>query len=272
MRVTWLGGGFVPTDQATVSIDDPMARFGEGLFETMRARAGVVFRREQHLTRLAASVEALGLRGVPSFTEINDALDAVLAAAGLGDLRVRITVSERPTLLIDAESIAEPASDPAPLTAITVPGAWLPDQAIAEHKTLSYAGYRWAQRQADVAGTDHALLLDADSRMGEAAYASVIVVTPRMRLVLTAPVRGILPGVGRELFLEMTPATELRAAERTEWEAASEVLVVNALRGVASIVRIDGRPVGDGKPGPLARGSAAAYRSHVLMDTEGILG
>jgi branched-subunit amino acid aminotransferase/4-amino-4-deoxychorismate lyase len=272
MRVTWLDGGFVPHEQATVSIDDPMARFGEGLFETMRARAGVVFRRDQHLARLAASVETLGLGGVPSLTEINHALDAVLTAAGRGDLRVRITVSERPTLLIDAESIAEPASDPALLTAVTLSGAWLADQAIAEHKTLSYAGYRWAQRTADSAGADHALLLDADGRMGEAAYASVVVVTHRMRSVLTAPVRGILPGVGREMFLEMTPATEVRAAERSEWEAASEVLVVNALRGVASIVRIDGRPVGDGKPGPLGRSSASAYRSHVLMDTEGILG
>jgi branched-chain amino acid aminotransferase len=272
MRVIWLDGGLVGPDEARLSVEDPIARFGDGLFETMRARAGVIFRRDRHLARLRASAKTLGLRGLPAPAEIDRALDAVLVAAGPGDVRIRLTVGTRPTLLVEAEATSEPTSEPGRLTAVTVPGGWLPDQALAEHKTLSYAGYRWAQRQAEAAGADHALLLDAAGRMGEAAYASVMVALPRLRAVLTAPVHGILPGIGRELFLEMVPATEVRAAERVEWEAASEILVVNALRGVSSIVSVDGRTVGDGKPGPLARANAAAYRSHVLLETEGILG
>jgi len=75
--------------------------------------------------------------------------------------------------------------------------------------------------------------------------------------VVTAPVDGLLPGVARAICLPAVGARE-RAAQEPEWRAAREIVAVNAVRGAAAITAVDGVPVGDGAPGPLAHALAAA--------------
>ncbi|MGE3235133.1 MAG: D-amino acid aminotransferase, partial [Thermoleophilia bacterium] len=75
--------------------------------------------------------------------------------------------------------------------------------------------------------------------------------------VVTAPADGLLPGVARAICQPAVGARE-RAAEEREWRAAREIVAVNALRGAVAIAAVDGAPVGDGAPGPLARALAVA--------------
>lgn len=268
MRVVRVNGREVGAGEAALSVDDPLARAGDGLIETMRARNGVVFRLDRHLARLAGSARALAFRGLPGTDEIRAEVAAAVAAAGSGDLRVRVAVSEAPTLWVEAATADPLGMEPAAVSAVTLPGGWRPDLFTAEHKTASRAMWSWADRRAAEARAGAALLLDGDGRMGEATTASVFVRTADGE-VLTAPVAGLLPGVGREVMLQLVPAARERAAERAEWANAAEVVLVSALRGVVAVTTIDGRSVGDGRPGPMARGQHSAFAELVRQETGG---
>ncbi|WP_217922604.1 aminotransferase class IV [Miltoncostaea oceani] len=255
MRVVWLDGGLVAPGDAHLSIDDPGVRWGEGLFETMRAVDGRVPLRDRHLARLEASAAALGLSPMPSAAEAAAAVDAALAAFGPGPARVRLTATPRPTLLVEVVADDPHPAAPSAVTAVTVVGAWLPGDATAEHKTLSYLRHRGSQRRAEAAGADHALLLDDRGRVGEAALASVVWADADG--LATAPVRGLLPGVARAVVMESLDVRE-EALDLRRRDGAAEVVLVNAVRGAMAVVAIDGRAVGSGAPGPWARRIARA--------------
>jgi len=143
------------------------------------------------------------------------------------------------------------------VTAVSVRGAWWPGNRLAEHKTLSYAGHRVAQRLAAAAGADHALLLDEDGRLGEAALANVVVLTDAGPA--TAPATGLLAGVAREIAIEAVGARE-EALDEPVWRGAREIVLTNAVAGALAVIAVDGAPVGDGRPGTLARSIASALR------------
>ncbi len=257
-RAVWLDGALVAPGAAALSIDDPAVRWGEGLFETMRAEGGRVALLERHLDRVEASAAALGMAPMPPRERMRAAVAEALAASGARPARVRLTATPRPTLLVEV-SPQEPApAEPAAVTAVSVRGAWWPGNRIAEHKTLSYAGHRVAQRRAEAAGADHALLLDADGRLGEAALANALVATDAGPA--TAPARGLLAGVSRAIAIEAVGAREEALAE-ADWRGAREIVLTNAVAGATAVVAVDGAPVGDGRPGPLARAIAAALRA-----------
>lgn len=253
----WLDGRLVPPDQAVLRLDDPGVRWGLGLFETMRADAGRVPLLDRHVQRLLASAAALGLAPFPDEAAVRDAVAAVLSAHGDGPARVRLTATPRPTLLVEATALPGDVHLNAPgrSTASSLRGAWLPGNRIAEHKTLSAAAWRLAQLRAEAAGAGHALLLDRDGRMGEAAVANVFCAIGDE--VVTAPVDGLLPGIARAICIPAAGARE-EAAEEAPWRTAREIVVVNTLRGAVAITSVDGTPVGDGAPGPLAHALAAA--------------
>lgn len=259
MSVVCLNGELVDPAAAAVPADDPLARAGDGLIETMRARDGAVRARTRHMARLAGSVAALGYAALDMALVERD-LDRVLAAAGPGDLRVRTCVS--PSGLRWTEAVPTSALSPAPrlVTAMTVPGGWVPSWWPAQHKTASRAHHAHSARLVRAAGMDTALLLDGAGRMGEALHASVFVVSDGE--TLTAPVRGILPGVGRALVRELMPEVVERAADREAWQRASEVFVVSALAGVGAVVAIDDAEVGGGTPGPVTRRAAGLFAAH----------
>lgn len=255
MRTVWLDGALVDAAAAALSIDDPAVRFGEGLLETMRAEGGRVPWLGRHMDRLERSAGALGLAGLPGRAEVEEGVAAALAANPGSAQRVRVSVSARPTLLVEVTD--EPAVGPlAPeADAVALRGAWLPGHALAEHKTLNLAGYRRAQAAAAAAGAAHALLLDADGRLGEAAVANAFCVL--YGTLVTAPARGLLPGVARAAVLEVAAARE-ESLEEPVWRSAEELFLTNAVARVIPITAVDGRRVGRGRPGPVTRDVAEA--------------
>ncbi len=259
MRVVWLDGALVEPGTAALSIDDPGVRWGEGLFETMRAEGGGVPLLGRHLDRLARSARVLGLSSMPAPRAMEEGVEAVVAALGRGPGRVRLTATPRPTLLVEGAFVEPLDADPPAVRALAVRGAWQPGLTTAEHKTLSYAGFRRAQRQAVSAGAQHALLLDGAGRLGEAATTSVFCVVDGRPT--TAPAMGLLPGIARALVLEgLTVAEEV--CDESAWRSAGEIVLTNALRGAMAVVEVDGVPVGDGSPGPVA------HRIHALLREE----
>jgi branched-chain amino acid aminotransferase len=245
-----------------MSVLDPGARWGEGLFESMRARGGAIFRLERHLDRLEHSAAALGLAPLPTRDEIVDAVRRTVAANPAESQRVRVTVTPHPTLVVEADAYDPPAgAAESGIAVVSVRGAWSPARRIAEHKTLSYATYRLHQRGAEAVGAAQALLLDDAGRLGEASMANVFVVVGGE--LATAPVAGLLPGVTREAVMEIAGAVREALLEESEWRAADEMVLTNAVQGILPVVSCDGRPVGAGTPGPTARRLQAGYAAMV---------
>lgn len=240
-RVVWLDGGFADPDTAALSMDDPGVRYGEGLFETMRADGGAIPWLARHLRRLDRSIEVLGLAPMPGLDAVAAAAEAVAAALPPRPARIRVSVTPRPTLLVEGESLAR--EDPERIAVAAFRGLWHPGRAIAEHKTLSFIGWRDSLRRAAGAGADTALLLDADGRLGEASTANVFCVVGGE--LVTPPVRGILPGVTREVVLELTAARE-EMLDEPIWRAADEIFLTSGVRGVTGVATCDGRVIGDG--------------------------
>ena len=258
MRVVWLDGERVEPARAALSIDDPGVRWGEGLFETMRAERGRVALLERHLDRLIASATALGLAPMPTRPAMRADVRAALDASGPGPLRVRLSATPHPTLLIETSPVAELAAEVPGASAATVPGAWSAGNRIAEHKCLSYAAHRWSQRRAEAAGADHALLLDEHGRLGEAALGSVFCVIAGT--LMTAPASGLLAGVARSV-VQQAMAVREEVLEESVWRSADEIVLTNAVGGAVALVAVDGASVGGGGVGPMARSIADALRA-----------
>jgi len=255
----WLDGRLVPVERAALALEDPGCA-GDGLLETMRAEAGAVVWLDRHLARLGASARALGLADAPDPGALREAVAATTAANPAPALRVRLVVTARPTVAVQTWPVAPADAMEEPAWAAGVRGTWCPDAWIAEHKTLSRAAERAAVRHARAAGADRALLLDAAGRLGEADGANAFVVLGGS--VVTAPARGLLPGLTRAALAAILDVRE-QVLEEEEWRAADEIFLTSAVRGVVPLAAWDGRPAPAGAPGPVARRAIAAWRDLV---------
>jgi branched-chain amino acid aminotransferase len=226
----------------------------QALLETMLARHGRVPWLARHLARMEASAHALGIPW-PGRDDVAGAVTAaVREVPGRG--RVRLVLDAAGAR---AEASPEPGSEPPwrGAAAVSVRGGWDPRSRRAEHKALPRRRWDRAQAAAEAAGADHALLLDAGGRLGEAAVGNVFAVVAGD--LVPAPAEGLLAGVARAVVRERLPVRE-EALVETVWREAEELFLTNAVRGVVPLTAVDGRPVGAGVPGPVAARARDALR------------
>ncbi len=243
---------------------------GDGAFETMRCRDGKVFRLRRHIDRLCAALDLLRITTPP------DLLERIFEAAQGPEERVlRVTVTRGPARfgLLPVEtgpptlSILQGPIPPPPrtLTARIVKGRRNDKAAGTGYKLLGYAEGILGLFEARDAGDDEALFLDTEGHVSEAAASNVFLV--KGGKVLTPPLGcGILPGVTREIVLEMEPEAEERVLLPEELFEAEEVFLTSSIRGIVPLVRVNGRRIGDGQPGPKTLELAKRWRR--LIDRE----
>lgn len=289
MPQVWLDGRLLDQAEASIAIGDRGFLLGDGLFETMRAYAGRVFRLESHLERLRAGAERLGIP-LPAGLE-QAVLDTVAAndAAPGGDTAVRLTVTrgEAGNGLLPASAEAPPEStalvtarpyhpDPAwyerGITAGIARGRLDEHSATAGLKSLGYLEAIVAMREAAAAGYQDALFLDSAGHLAEGAASNLFLVVAGE--LLTPPLAcGILPGITRATVMTLARARGLPCREQTlepaVLGAASEAFLTSSLRELAPLVSVDGRRVGDGRPGPITRALLEDYRRLVRRREEG---
>jgi branched-chain amino acid aminotransferase len=254
----WLNGAWID-GAARVDAADRGFLLGDGLFETICVRGGRVWRVTRHLARLADGAAELGIPlpvGVDALTAaIRESARRNGAAAGM----VRVTLtrgaaagglvpvgSPAPTLLVTARARAV---DDGPLRA-TISRSTRRNEfsPAARIKTTSYVDGIVAAREAAAAGSDTALLLNTQGRLAEGAVANLFCAIDGR--VVTPPVsEGALPGIMRAEVMARTGAVEM-ALEEDALARAEEALLTNS-GGVRALVAVDGRPIGDGRPGPL---------------------
>lgn len=281
---TWVDDGLVDAAEACVSVFDRGFRTGEGVFETLRAYGTHPFRLEAHLERAAAGAETLGFdlpdhlrRAVVETTEAN-AIDGE-------DLAVRVTVTagrldpegtfppttdaERPPTVVVTTNVLRYGSEMYRdgLSATVVP--W--SREIPQVKAVSYLAASLARREAHRQGADEALLTDQRGMVLEGSYSNVFAV---IRGVLVTPPleAGILAGVTRAVTLDVAGAEGLALEERplsvTELVEADEAFLTASTREIVPLVRVAGRIVGNGRPGPVTAALHEGYRGEVRREIE----
>jgi branched-chain amino acid aminotransferase len=270
----WLNGELIDAESGCVSPYDHGLLVGDGVFETLRCYAGVPFALADHLARLEAGARALWLEP-PDRDELTGAARAVIDANGLGDARMRITLTSgagppglargerEPTLLVSALPLT-----PWPPTATAIVSRWCRDEGdpLAGVKTVSLVASVMALAEARAQGASEAIVLNRRDDLCEATTANVFFV--RDGLVATPSLRsGCLPGITRERVLAICAdlglggvETELPASALAE---ADELFLTSSTRELQPLVEVDGRPVGDESPGEVTTRLALAYSDMV---------
>lgn len=270
-----LNGRLMPADQAQVSVFDSGFMQGVGLFETMRAYGGRVFRLQRHVDRLCQSARALGWTVVPEADELCDNVEQVVRAVEQESARVRLTVT--------TGSLRSGGEDPPELTVVAsaAPGAKYPPELYQQgvtlalsryhqnahdptfgHKTTSYFSRLAALREAHARSAFEALWLTPDGRVAEGSISSVFVVENEQ--ILTPPVdTPVLPGITRAAMIELAVALSMPVREQAltldELVEADEVFLTNSLMQVMPVVRVERKRIGSEKPGEVTQTLAEAY-------------
>jgi len=283
MSDLWLSrnGQVVAPGEGRVSLLDRGVLYGDGLFETMRAYGGRVFRLAAHLERLAAAAPVVRLPLPWPREDLAAAVTGLLVASGLADAYLRLTVLRgegppgpaapetasphyfviaRPLVPYPARRYREGA------TAIVAATRQNEGSPLSRVKSTSFLNHVLAIGEARDASVDEALLLNNRGELAEAATSNLFLV--RGDALLTPPVEcGCLPGIARAVVRERAPALGLAASERPftlpDLLAADEAFLTNSLMEVMPLVRVNDHPIGTGHPGPVTERVMAAYRAQV---------
>jgi branched-subunit amino acid aminotransferase/4-amino-4-deoxychorismate lyase len=246
------GRGLVPPGEPVFTADDESLLRGSAAFETVRVYAGQPFRLDRHLERFEHSIGALGLPPATGAAE----LALLVAAAAPPDHVLRIFRTEQVL-------VATAAALPPGLDELRARGLALrtferhPPALLAGVKSTSYAAPLAARREAEAAGGDDALFV-SEGRLLDTATANIwwcsggVLHTP-------AAGPGVLPGVTRGFIQELEEVAEGTYAVEVLL-AADEAFTTSSIREVMPAVSVDGRPIGDGRPGPAAARLQAVLR------------
>ena len=282
-KVVYLNGECIPAERAVVSVYNGGWLHGAGLFETMRAENGCVFRLDAHLDRLCASAERLVMPVERSALPDDAALRNLLERNGLSEARVRLTVSAGNMLATD-----DPQEMPLTVCATVAPLAAYPQKLydtgiavliskyrqssadpLAGHKTTNYLPRLIALRDAQKAACLEALWFTPENLLAEGSISNVFIVTDGK--VATPPIdTPVLPGIARALVLQMCTDEGTKAEERpiniNDLLDADEAFLTNSIMQVMPICRVERRDIGEGEPGPVTRKLFKGYRERVVRE------
>ncbi|GMU80999.1 MAG: 4-amino-4-deoxychorismate lyase [Planctomycetota bacterium] len=280
-----INGRLMPADQALVSVFDSGFMQGVGLFSTMRAYEGRVFRLQRHLDRLKASAAALGWTHNPDEELMRSCVEQVVAATEQADARVRLTVTtgtlraghEAPAELLVVANASPGVAYPEELyrKGVTVAVSRFrqhPFDPIIGHKTTSYFSRLASLREAHQRGAFEALWLNLDAQVAEGAMSSVFAVQDGV--LVTPPLdTPVLPGITRATVLEIAAKLRIAAREQPltleEFLACDEAFLTSSLFEIMPVVRLERRTIGSEKPGDLTAQIFKAYGDLIEEECEG---
>lgn len=282
-RIVLFNGEFVPQSDAHVGVDNGGWLHGAGLFETMRAENGRVFRLDQHLDRLSASAEKLFAPIERHRLPDQEAIARLLKENNLTEARVRLTVTAG-TMTAEQGAQRRPVTVCVSASPLAAYGRSLYDNGVtvlisrfrqcaedplAGHKSTSYFGRLVALNQAHQTGCHEALWFTTQNLLAEGSISNVFVV--KSDAVMTPPLETpVLPGIARATVLELCTQQSIKAGERPltidHLLDADEVFLTNAIMQVMPVWRVEKREIGAGQPGPVARKLLQRYRELVAKE------
>ena len=281
-EIVYLNGSFMPLSEARVPVADYGFLFGYGLYETLRVYNGKYFRLDAHLKRLNKSAQSLSIP-----IEIGKIKEIILETTKRNPYdngRTRLTLTPGPgSLLLDPNSCKNPTI----LCTVVEYKPLTPETYAKGYSTIIYNGRRnsqsiisgmkatcftqssLAKQKAHQMQADDALLLNEKGLLAEATSSNVFVVNHG---VIKTPKTGggLLPGITRQVVIELASNLGLKFKEAdirlSELKTVDEVFLTNSMFEILPVVKIEGRPIGSGKPGVITAKLATAYK--LLVQTE----
>jgi len=253
VATVYLNGAFLNEADAALSPEDRGFLYGEGLFETLAAYGGNIFRLAKHLHRLRRSSAALGIPVPPGNEQAGAVFGELMERNGLSDAYLRITLSAgrargmvprepvEPTVFAIARPLKRYPPDLHERGARIVTTRYYLGP-LSRHKTLSYCTNTLARREAVEKGADEAVLFDRGGNPAECSASNLFVVKGGC-VSTPAPDSGILPGITREEVIGICRDEGIPVEERIvlldQLRSADEVFLTNTLMGVLAVASVD---------------------------------
>jgi branched-chain amino acid aminotransferase len=273
-----VGGRLAHRDEAGVSPFDSVVQGGDAVWEGLRLTNGRIFALDEHLARLRRSAHALGFASVPADEVIIAEISRTLAANAMRTgVHIRLTLTRGvkltsgmdprlnvsgPTLIVLAE-FKDPVYDLAGIRLITSSvRRTAPDSLDPKIHHNNLLTSILAKIEANVAGADDAVMLDNRGFIAETNATHLFMVLPGA--TLATPTTAACPeGITRAAVLRLASSSGITCAEGDytlpQLYNASEVFVTGTMGGLAPVISVDGRAIGDGTPGPVTKQLTELY-------------
>jgi len=270
----FLNGKLLPIEQATVSVLDRGFIFGDGVYELVPVYSRVPFRLEEHLVRLERSLGEAKIRNPYSRQQWRAHIYQLVDAQPFEDQGIYFQVtrgvakrdhafpkSVEPTVFMMANPLTNPPQAQIENGSAAVSAQdnrWLR----CDIKSISLIGNVLLRQLSAEAGAAETILF-RDGKLTEASASNVFIVK---RGVIQSPPKTnlILPGITYDVVVELARANslplEFRDIPDAEVRAADEIWVTSSSKEVLAIVELDGKRVGDGRPGPVFRRMYQLYQ------------
>ncbi|MFA4990215.1 MAG: branched-chain-amino-acid transaminase [Candidatus Omnitrophota bacterium] len=267
----YINGKFYEKDQAKVSVFDHGLLYGDGVFEGIRSYNRLVFKLEEHIDRLFESARSIMLKPPLTREGLIKAVILTLKKNHLKDAYIRLVVTRgegdlgldprkcngNATVIIITDKIAlyPEALYKKGLKIVTVPTVRnLPEALNPQIKSLNYLNNILAKIEALNAGSDEAIMLDSLGYVAECTGDNIFIVKGR-HLYTPPQCMGTLRGITRDAVLEIARKEKIPAHEhvitRHEVYISDECFLTGTAAEIIPVVMVDGRIIGDGKPGKL---------------------
>ena len=294
----YLNGRFVDASKARVSVFDHGLLYGDGVFEGIRSYDGLIFKLREHVDRLFESAHTIMVR-IPltkaqvievvkqslRVNRLRDAYIRLVVTRGEGDLGLDPRKCRRPTVFVIADKIQ---LYPARLYArglelITVATQRnVPEALNPQIKSLNYLNNILAKIEAINAGYEEAIMLSASGYVTECTGENLFIVSAKggsaagggkgRSLLTPPPYIGVLRGITRQTVMDLAATQRLAVREelltRHDLFNADEVFLTGTAAEIVPVVKIDGRVIGGGTPGPVTQALRRAFRD--VTKTDGV--
>ncbi|MFP3122834.1 MULTISPECIES: branched-chain-amino-acid transaminase [Bacillaceae] len=288
-QLIFLNGEFVPKHEAKVSVYDHGYLYGDGVFEGIRVYSGNVFRLKEHLVRLFESAKSILLEIPYTLEELTELVAETIRKNQLSDGYIRLVVSRGTgnlgldpascpvaTVVIIAEQLA---LFPAEFYETGIPIITVatrrnrPDVLSPQVKSLNYLNNILVKIEAKLAGVLEALMLNEQGYVAEGSGDNVFLVKGN-KLITPPSSAGALEGITRNAIMEIGKKLGYDVREelftRHDVYVADEVFLTGTAAEVIAVTKVDGRTIGDGKPGAHTNRLLEEFRKLVVEDGEKI--
>ncbi len=271
-RYVYLGGEFVPEEEAKISVMDHGYLYGDGVFEGIRSYNGRIFKLKEHVKRLFESAKSIMLDiemteeemckaiiKTVKKNELEDAYIRVVVSRGVGDLGLDPENCDKPQIVIIASEITLFSVDyyQNGLEIITVATRRNNHEALnPKIKSLNYLNNILVKIEANLAGVKEALMLNNEGYVAEGSGDNVFIV--KDGVLYTPPhYAGILNGITRQTVMDLAEENGYVVKEelftRHDVYVADECFLTGTAAEVIPVIKVDGRTIGDGVPGEIAK-------------------
>ena len=282
----FIDGKFYNERDAKVSVFDHGLLYGDGVFEGIRIYHGSVFKLKEHIDRIYYSAKAILLE-IPMTpaelmkatvetcraNKLRDGYIRLVVTRGIGTLGLNPRSCKKASVIIIAGKIQlyPPEYYQRGLDIVTVPTTRnLHNSVNPAIKSLNYLNNILAKIEANNAGVEEAIMLNAEGFVAECTGDNIFII--KNGALFTPPLAaGALYGITRQTVIELAEQTGMKVSEpnltRYDLFCADECFITGTAAEIVPVVKIDGRIIGTGKPGPLTLKLSEEY--HALTKVSG---